>query len=444
MTLSDTQPVATTYDDLRRRAQERIAGANLDRDRDPEQVNDLVVAVVTGYQHEATSGLGTRPLRDPAEMITRLQRSILGYGPLEEYINAEEPYVEVEARGSNLMAKDPRGRWHTSRTPTSEDELRHVIDRLLEPTGRVLNEAQPIISTQVLNRQVRLTASIPPVSDQLELSLRFYRRRWEELDDLVAWDTLTPAASTFCWALMRHPDTGVLVSGRPQSGKTTLVNALLRAAPNSHVVRCVEDTRELDAPLMHISYRQTRPRSGLADGENEITLRDLVALALRASPTRIVVGEIRGEEAVELTRAGNAGTALLATIHSNSASGALDALSNAALLGDHNMSGEAVRSSFAEAIDVVIHLDSEDVELRGGDPDRPIRRQVMEIAAVSPFQGGEQRFTTIPIFARDELGAPLLSTGHPVPQGLARALNHVLHRHGTTLQGIVGQEATGR
>jgi pilus assembly protein CpaF len=314
--------------------------------------------------------------------------------------------------------------------------------RLLEPTGRQLSEAQPIVTTQVAGQRARLTASVPPISDALEVNLRFYRLVHVELVDLVAKDTLTQAAMNFLWAVMRHPRIGVLVSGPPQAGKTTLVNALLRAVPNSHEIAVVEDTRELNAPLMQSSYRRTRPPNGVADQESEVSMRTLIALALRSSPNRIVVGEVRGAEAVELTRASNAGAAILATVHANSATDALDALTNTALLGDHQLSPEIVRATFARNIQLVIHLDSEDVELRGNDH-RHVRKQVMEIAAVSPLQAGEARFTTIPVFQRADIGGPLIPTGHPLPPPLHEQLSKVLARYGSTVQALLdGQEVT--
>jgi pilus assembly protein CpaF len=435
-----TQPsTTTTYEVLRGRVQERIAGLQLDTG-EPERIRELIESVVNGYQREAATGVGGRALSNTDHMVDRLAQSVLGYGPFAPFIDAENPPIEVMARGAFVVWKDEYGRLHTSDDPTTEEEVLHAVLRLLEPTGRPLTEAQPLVSTQVLGRRARLTASIPPVSDHLEVNLRFYRVVHVELDDLIGWETLTKTAADFMWAVMRHPRTGVLVAGPPQAGKTTFANALLRAIPNSHVVCVVEDTRELDAPLMQISFRCTRPPTGLSDQESEITLRDLVKMTLRSSPTRIVVGEVRESEAVELTRASNSGSAMLATLHANSAADALDALTNAALLGDHQMSPEAVRATFAHNIEVVVYVDSEDVELRGDEQGR-VRKQVMEIAAVTPFQGGESRFTVVPIFQRDRIGAPLLPTGNPLPPRLDQRLGDVLARYGTTLAALLdGQE----
>jgi Flp pilus assembly CpaF family ATPase len=113
---------------------------------------------------------------------------------------------------------------------------------------------------------------------------------------------------------------------------------------------------------------------------------------------------------------------MLATLHAHSPTDALDALAATALFGNHQLPPETVRATFARNIDVVVHLDSEDVELRGDDH-RHLRRQVMEIAAVSPLQGGETRFTTIAVFTREDIGAPLLPTGHPCRPGSKKAVD---------------------
>lgn len=432
---------AHTYETLRSQVRDQLSVASINRDHEPDKVRGLIENVVRRYQQTATSGVGGRPLRDPTDMVERLTRSVLGYGPIDRFVADPDDVVEVEMHGADLVWKDRWGRWHTSDEPTTEEEHRAVVDRMLQPTGRTLTEAYPIISTQVLDGRVRLTASIPPISDEFEASLRFYHKLFLDMPELVCGDTLSPPASNLCWAVMRHPETGVLVSGRPQSGKTTFANALLRAVPPSQKVCVCEDTRELHAPLMHISYRQTKPKSGLGDDEVEVSLRRLIELTLRSSPDRIVIGEVRGPEAAELTRAVNAGSAVLCTLHANSAADALDALTNAALLGDHHMPSSVVRAIFSRTIDLVVHLNSEDVELRGATEDRPIRRQVMEIAAVSPMQGSEERFTVIPVFQREELGAPLVWTQNPLPESLQRRLDQLLRRYGTTTRAVLeGQQ----
>ena len=154
----------------------------------------------------------------------------------------------------------------------------------------------------------------------------------------------------------------VTVSGEPGAGKTTLLAALLAAAPAGHCVRACEEIRELAVPITHGSYYEVRPPA--LDGTGEITLRDLVKFVLAMRPDRIVVGEVRGAEAFELSRAVNAGCGFLCTVHANSASEALDALVNAALMAGENVTERIVRKVFSESLDVVVHLDRDDATRR--------------------------------------------------------------------------------
>ena len=154
----------------------------------------------------------------------------------------------------------------------------------------------------------------------------------------------------------------VVVSGEPGAGKTTLLAALLAAAPAHHCMRCCEEIRELSVPLAHGAYYEVRP-PGL-DGSGAIDLRALVRFSLAMRPDRIVVGEVRGGEAFELTRAMNAGCGFCCTVHANGAAEALDALVNAALMAGENVTERVVRKVFSEALDVVVHVDRDDRSAR--------------------------------------------------------------------------------
>ena len=209
----------------------------------------------------------------------------------------------------------------------------------------------------------------------------------------------------------------IAVSGEPGAGKTTLAAALLAAAPASHCVRACEEIRELAVPITHGSYYEVRPPA--LDGTGEISLRDLVKFVLAMRPDRIVVGEVRGAEAFELSRAVNAGCGFLCTVHANSAAEALDALVNAALMAGENVTERIVRKVFSESLDVVVHLDRDDVVSADADS---IRRRVMEIAAVVPALRDD--FTVEPLFVRDGIGGPLRWTG-ALPATLAARLERV-------------------
>jgi pilus assembly protein CpaF len=288
-------------------------------------------------------------------------------------------------------------------SPTTPEETLQVIDRLLGATDRHLDTASPIVQARVLDDSARLTAVIPPISDHISATVRRYALRRETLTFLVEKGSLSPQAAGFLWSVMQA-STSALISGPPGAGKTSLLAAMLDASPPTHCVRCVEEVRELHVPLSpHSSYYEARP-PGL-DDRGEISLRALVKLVLAMRPDRIVVGEVRGAEAFELTRAANAGCGFCCTVHANSARDALNAIVNAALMAGENVTEQIVRKVFASTVDFVVHLDRDTVVAAG----EGMRRHTMEILAVAPALTDD--FTTEPIFTREALGKPLVWTG---------------------------------
>lgn len=392
---------------------------------DLEEVRAEVQTAVDGYQRRAHIGAEV-PLSDPRGMVDRLLRSITDFGPLTDLI-ARRDVEEIFIEGGRVSYLDGSGRLRGLATPTGEAENRQIIDRLLAATDRQLNTKHPMVQARVLQGTARLTAAIPPVGDQLSATLRRYTVRNVTLSDLVGRDSLSPEAAGFLWAVMQLRSR-VAISGEPGAGKTTLAAALLAAAPASHCVRSCEEIRELAVPVTHGSYYEVRPPS--LDGTGEISLRDLVKFVLAMRPDRIVVGEVRGAEAFELSRAVNAGCGFLCTVHANSAAEALNALVNAALMAGENVTERIVRKVFSDSLDLVVHLDRDDVprgELEG------IRRQVTEITALVPALSDD--FTVEPIFAREDLGKPLQWTG-VLPGPLAARVTRSLP-NGSSLRGIV-------
>ena len=401
------------YDAIRREVHVRIDRRRLRPDVDVEAVRSEVGATVDEYQRTALLGEHL-PLADPTELADRVLRSITELGPLTDLL-ARRDVEEIFVEGARVSYLDGSGRLRGLAVPTSEEENRRVIERMLAVTDRQLNTKHPMVQARVLGGSARLTAAIPPVGDQLSATIRRYVVRHVTLDDLVARDALSSQAGAFLHLLMQLRSR-VTVSGEPGAGKTTLLAALLAAAPAGHCVRACEEIRELAVPITHGSYYEVRP-PGL-DGTGEISLRDLVKFVLAMRPDRIVVGEVRGAEAFELSRAVNAGCGFLCTVHANSASEALDALVNAALMAGENVTERIVRKVFSESLDVVVHLDRDDAT---GDAES-IRRRVVEIAAVVPALRDD--FTIEPLFVRDEPRAPLRWTG-ALPPALAARLERV-------------------
>jgi pilus assembly protein CpaF len=385
---------------------------------DRSGVGELVDEVVTEYESEALLGLPDAPaLRDAADMKRRLVDSVFGFGPIEQILR--DPGVEeIFLEGDRVSFVDGGGRFRRAEVPASADEILHVVNRLLAETDRHLDVSSPIVQARVLDGTARLTAVVPPIADRPSATIRRFALRRESLRRLVELGSLSYAAAGFLNAVMQV-SSSILVSGPPGAGKTSLLAALLEAVPAAHCVRCVEEVRELHVPLSpNSSFYEARPPR--PDGFGEVSLRALVKLVLAMRPDRIVVGEVRGAEAFELTRAANAGCGFCCTVHANSARDALEAIVNAALMAGENVTEPVLRRVFSTSIDLVIHL-GRDVTASGSDG---LRRRTMEILAVEPALG--EGFTVEPIFVREDLGAPLLWTGRMPSSDLVRRADAVL------------------
>ncbi|MBT8203584.1 MAG: CpaF family protein [Acidimicrobiia bacterium] len=406
----------TAYEQIRQAAVSTVEDLRLDPARDYEEVRRVVSTAVDDYQRRAHLGHG-RALADVGHMVDRVVSAITDYGPFTDLF-ARSDIEEIFIEGSRVSYIDGSGRLKGVTEPTTEEENRHIVNRLLGETDRHLDTANPIVQARVLDGSARLTAVIPPVADTLSATIRRYALRRQTLAGLVDLGSLTPGAAGFLWALMQT-NASTLLSGPPGAGKTSLLSALVAAAPPNHCIRAVEEVRELFVPIVHGSYYEARPPS--LDRSGEIALRDLVKVVMAMRPDRIVVGEVRGAEAFELTRAANAGCGFACTVHANSARDALNAIVNAAMMAGENVAEPVVRKVFSTTIDVVIHLDRDAVPRQGATG---LRRQVTEILAVVPAMGED--FTTEPLFVRPGLGEPLQWTGAVPPSATVTMIERTL------------------
>jgi pilus assembly protein CpaF len=391
----------SAFEIIRARVLRQIELQQLDVSSADAQIVACVEQAVADYQTAAESGQLGPVLHSPQQTEERLLRSITDLGPLAGLLT--EPGIEeIFIEGDRVTYIDGSGSLRSPGEVTTSDEMSRVLSRLLSATDRHLDTASPIVQARVLDGTARLTAVIPPVSDRPSATIRRYALRRETLPFLVERGSLTAAAAGFLWAVSQVT-TSVLISGPPGAGKTSLLAAMLAAVPAEHCVRCVEEVRELQVPLSpHSSYYEARP-AGL-DGVGEVSVRALVKLVLAMRPDRIVVGEVRGSEAFELTRAANAGCGFACTVHANSALDALAALVSAAMMAGENVIEPVVRRIFAASIDLVVHLGRD-----SGAGEGSIRRRVLEICAVSST--ADDGFEVTPIFVRRDVDAELTWVG---------------------------------
>lgn len=427
-----TVAVTHAYEMIRRRALELVDEERFDATHDQDELRAVVRRAVDEYQRRSHLGEG-RALGNPAEMVERLVRSLADLGPLTELFGRSD-IEEIFIEGHRVTYIDAAGHLRGLEEPTTAEENRHVVDRLLAGSDRRLDASSPMVQARVLEGTARMTAVIPPIADQLSVTIRRYALRKETLGSLVELRSLTPPAAAFL-RLVVQGTSSLVVSGPPGAGKTSLLSALLNAAPASHCIRCCEEVRELHVPIVHGSFYEARPPG--IDGSGEVSLRDLVKVVLAMRPDRIVVGEVRGAEAFELTRAVNAGTGFACTVHSNSAADALAALVNAALMAGENVPESVVRKVFSSSIDLLVHCDR---LATSHHQDGAVSRQVTQIVAVVPSLHAD--FSTEPLFVRERVGEPLRWTGAQPPERLRSRLDQLLPP-GVELVDVMSGRAVG-
>jgi pilus assembly protein CpaF len=307
------------------------------------------------------------------ELRDLILRDTVGLGPLEELLG--DPAVEeVMVNGPDEVYVEREGRIErtTIRYP-SEQALRDAIERILTPLGRRVDELSPMADAR-LGDGSRVHVVIPPLSvDGPALSIRRFAAERPGPDELVEWGTLTEALRELLADAVRARRS-ILISGGTGSGKTTLLNALSRYVADDERVITIEDAAELRLQQSHVVRLESRPPG--VEGTGEVTIRDLLRNALRMRPDRIVIGEVRGPEALDLLTALNTGhDGALSTVHANSPADALRRLETLALMAGVGLPHDAIREQVARGIELVVHLE------RGSDGSRRVNEAAEVVAA---------------------------------------------------------------
>jgi len=357
------EPIEELAGALRERLIERARAGEALEEGVPEQVRALV-------EREAA------PL-DDSERAALCERVILlatGLGPLEPLL-ADPSVDEVMVNGPGAVFVERRGRLErTDVSFGSGADLMHTVERILAPLGRRVDEASPLCDAR-LSDGSRVNVVIPPLSlTGPYLTIRRFRRAGFSLRDLVGNGTLTAEGADLL-ALAVAARASILVSGGTGSGKTTTLNALSGAIPGDERIVTIEDAAELKLRQRHVVRLEARPPN--LEGRGEVTIRQLVRNALRMRPDRIIVGEVRGGEALDLLQALNTGhDGSLSTVHANSPADALRRVETLALMADVGLPHAAVREQVSSAVDIVVH------QARGADGARAVR-SVAEVVRVA-------------------------------------------------------------
>jgi pilus assembly protein CpaF len=333
--------------DLRRRLLERRRADAAAGRASGEGLESAVADLVA--EHAAAL---SEPRRDQIREL--ILRDTVGLGPLEELL-ADPAVEEVMVNGPDHVYAERRGRIERTEVRfASERALRDAIERILAPLGRRVDELSPMADARLADGS-RVNVIIPPLSvDGPGLSIRRFTAARPDPAQLVASGTLTEELRKLL-ATTVQDRRSILISGGTGSGKTTLLNALSAYIDPAERVVTIEDAAELRLRQPHVVRLESRPPS--IEGRGEVTIRDLLRNALRMRPDRIVIGEVRGLEALDLLTALNTGhDGALSTVHANSPEDALRRLETLALMAGIGLPHEAIREQVSRGIQLVVHL----------------------------------------------------------------------------------------
>jgi pilus assembly protein CpaF len=369
VTLAPT-PVSTL---VAERVRERLRAERADPSRHPDLAAQIARAEVRRHNDFALAR-GLAPVDDEAACVRDVLASVAGYGPLQAYL--DDPTVEelwINAPDRIFVARGGV----PERTPLvlTETAVRDLVERMLQSSGRRVDLSQPFVDASLPDGS-RLHVVIPDITRRhWAVNVRKFLPAYRDLGRLVAAGSLDPSAAHLLQEAMVQ-GRSVLVSGATHAGKTTLLGALIAACPPTHRIVTVEETFELAVGAADIVSLQGRQPS--LEGTGEVTLRRLVKEALRMRPDRLVVGEVRDAEALDLLLALNTGVPGAATIHANSAREALSKLAALPLLAGRNIDSSFVLPAVAASVHLVVHCER----------DASGARRVVEIVAPTGVDGG--------------------------------------------------------
>jgi len=292
---------------------------------------------------------------DRDRLIDDITDDTLGHGPLERLL-ADESVTEIMVNGPSDVWIERRGRlYETTVKFADEAHLRRIINRIVSQVGRRVDESSPMVDARLLDGS-RVNAIIPPLSLSGPLvTIRKFMRERLDLDDLIRLGTLTTEAVEFLDVCLRA-ELNVLISGGTGSGKTTLLNAMSTRIPDHERIVTIEDAAELRLNQRHVLRLESRPPN--IEGEGHIAIRDLVRNSLRMRPDRIIVGEIRGAEALDMLQAMNTGhDGSLSTVHANTSRDALARVETMVLMAGYDLPVSAIRQQVASALDLIVHIE---------------------------------------------------------------------------------------
>jgi pilus assembly protein CpaF len=382
-------PQAGSYFDLKTRVQNKLL-AELDPSMDITKTDEVRQTIQNLYEQilNEENIVLSRPER--ARLFEQISAEILGFGPLQPLLE-DDSVTEIMVNGAKNIYIERKGKLH--RVPVtfeSNDHVMRIIDRIVAPLGRRIDESSPYVDARLPDGS-RVNAVIPPISlVGPTLTIRKFARTPITVEQLLEFGTLTAEALQLIKACV-EAKINIVISGGTGSGKTTLLNILSSFIPGDERIITIENAAELQLRQEHVVTLESRPPN--IEGRGEITIRQLVINSLRMRPDRIIVGEIRDEAALDMLQAMNTGhDGSMTTLHSNTPRDTLARLETMTLMAGMDLPVRAVREQVASAIDLIIHEE----RMRDGS------RKIVNITEISGMEG--EVITTTDIFVFEQTG----------------------------------------
>ncbi|QXH60757.1 CpaF family protein [Pseudomonas azerbaijanorientalis] len=378
------------------------------------QIRDICQRLLD--EHSAPVSTSSRQL-----IIKQITDEVLGLGPLEPLL-ADHSVSDILVNGFASVYVERFGKLQRTDVRFRDDQhLLNIIDRIVSSLGRRIDESSPLVDARLKDGS-RVNAIIPPLAiDGPSMSIRRFAVDLLNTDSLIQVGTLTPAIALLLKAIVRGR-LNVLISGGTGSGKTTMLNVLSSFIPHNERIVTIEDSAELQLQQPHVVRLETRPSN--IEGRGEVSQRELVRNSLRMRPDRIVIGEVRGVEALDMLTAMNTGhDGSLTTIHANTARDALGRVENMVSMTGATFPIKAMRQQIASAIDVVIQLERQEDG----------KRRLVSVQEINGMEGEIITMTEIFSFARHGMGETGEVLGDYRPSGMIPAFRDVLAKRGIEL-----------
>ena len=401
----NTKPQSGTYYDLKTRVQNKLL-AEMDPSMDISQTDDVRRSIQDLFEQILTEEniVLSRPERH--RLFEQITAEILGLGPLEPLLQ-DETLTEIMVNGAKNIYVERKGRLH--RVPVtfeSDDHVMRIIDRIVAPLGRRIDESSPYVDARLQDGS-RVNAIVPPISlVGPTLTIRKFSKNPISMEQLIQFGSITAEGLQFMKACV-EARLNIVISGGTGSGKTTLLNVMSSFIPSDERILTIENAAEVQLRQEHVVTLESRPAN--IEGRGEITIQQLVVNSLRMRPDRIIVGEIRDEAALDMLQAMNTGhDGSMTTTHANSPRDSLSRLETMTLMAGMDLPVRAIREQISSAVDVVI----QQARMRDGS------RRVTHITEVSGMEGDVITTTDVFVFEQTSIDAEGKIIGRLRPTGL--------------------------